>query len=161
MMVADAKKYLLPEIERGCKKANLDINYNKLLTKDDISGFISKHIRIPLIKLNRKAMIMLKIDLERDSKIDIDLSRISSIFDVLKTELEGIAVQNTDFSYKYGYLMILEKNGIDKVKIMTTDDENIEKIEIKKINEIKKRDVSNYFLNNISIGLSREDVANE
>lgn len=161
MMVADAKKYLLSEIERGCKKANLDINSNKLLTKDDISGFISKHIRIPLIKLNRKAMIMLKIDLERDSKIDIDLSRISSIFDVLKTELEGIAVQNTDFSYKYGYLMILEKNGIDKVKIMTTDDENIEKIEIKKINEIKKRDVSNYFLNNISIGLSREDVANE
>lgn len=161
MMVADAKKYLLPEIERGNKDANAEVGSNKLLLKDDIVGFLSKHIRIPLIKLNRKAMIMLKIDLEKDSKINIDLSRISSVFDVLKEELRAIAVQNTDFAYKYGYLAALEKNEIEEVKIISIDENNIEKVEIKNINDIKKRDVSNYFLGDTSISLNREDTGNE
>ena len=161
MMVADAKKYLLPEIERGSRDANVEVGANKLLTKDDATSFLSKHIRIPLIKLNRKAMIMLKIDLEKDSKIDIDLSRISSVFDVLKEELRAIAVQNTDFAYKYGYLAALEKNEIEEVKIISIDENNIEKIEIKNINDIKKRDVSNYFLGDASISLNREDTGNE
>ena len=161
MMVADAKKYLLPEIERGSKDANAEIGASKLLIKDDVTSFLSKHIRIPLIKLNRKAMIMLKIDLEKDSKINIDLSRISSVFDVLKEELRAIAVQNTDFAYKYGYLAALEKNEIEEVKIISIDENNIEKTEIKNINDIKKRDVSNYFLKDTSIGLNREDAENE
>jgi len=161
MMVADAKKYLLPEIERGSRDANAEVGANKLLLKDDITSFLSKHIRIPLIKLNRKAMIMLKIDLEKDSKINIDLSRISSVFDVLKEELKAIAVQNTDFAYKYGYLAALEKNEIEEVKIISIDENNIEKVEIKNINEIKKRDVSNYFLGDASISLNREDTGNE
>ena len=161
MMVADAKKYLLPEIERGSRDANVEVGANKLLTKDDATSFLSKHIRIPLIKLNRKAMIMLKIDLEKDSKINIDLSRISSVFDVLKEELRAIAVQNTDFAYKYGYLAALEKNEIEEVKIISIDENNIEKVEIKNINDIKKRDVSNYFLGDASISLNREDTGNE
>ena len=160
-MVADAKRYLTPEIERGAKDANSQIGANKLLAKDDMIAFLSKHIRIPLIKLNRKAMIMLRIDLEKDSKVHIDLSRISSVFDVLKEELKGIAVQNTDFSYKYGYLAALEKNDIEEVKIVTTDENNIEKIEIKDINDIKKRDISDYFINNVHIDLNREETADE
>lgn len=161
MMVADAKKYLLPEIERGSRDANAEIGASKMLIKDDITSFLSKHIRIPLIKLNRKAMIMLKIDLEKDSKINIDLSRISSVFDILKEELKAIAVQNTDFSHKYGYLAALEKNDIEEVKIISVDKDNVENFEIKNIKEIKKRDVSNYFLNDSSIGLNREDTADE
>ncbi len=106
-------------------------------------------------------MIMLKIDLEKDSKFDIDLSRISSVFDVLKEELRAIAVQNTDFAYKYGYLAALEKNEIEEVKIISIDENNIENVEIKNINNIKKRDVSNYFLGDASISLNREDTGNE
>jgi len=164
-MILDAKRYLLPEIERGSKKAREDMGRNKLVTKDEIAVFLSKHIRIPLIKLNRKAMIMLKIDLDNDARIEIDAARITSVFDVLGAELNMIVTQNTDFAHKYGYMLTLQKAGIDKIKITTssTDDSGNEdnNVIIKSISEVSKRDVSGTVLNNTIIELDSEEIEEE
>ena len=161
-MILDAKRHLLPEIERGSKKAKEDTGKNKLVTKDEISLFLSKHIRIPLIKLNRKAMIMLKIDLDNDARIKIDVARITSVFDVLEAELNMVVTQNTDFAHKYGYMLTLQKAGVDKIKITTssTDDSGNEdnSVIIKSISEVSKRDVSRTVLNNTIIELDSEEI---
>ena len=146
-MMSDAKKYLLPEIESGAKKARKDIHTNKLVSKDDISLFLSKHIRIPLIKLNRKAMIMLKIDLDNEVKLDLDPAKASSIFDALKVELDMMTAQTTDFAYKYGYMTTLQKAGRKNIRVMYNSINengtlNLEKEVVMPIASVSKRDVS-------------------
>ena len=146
-MMSDAKKYLLPEIESGAKEARKDIHTNKLVSKDDISLFLSKHIRIPLIKLNRKAMIMLKIDLDNEVKLDLDPAKASSIFDALKVELDMMTVQTADFAYKYGYMTTLQKAGRKNIRIMynsISEDGtlDLEKEVVMPIASVSKRDVS-------------------
>jgi len=108
---------------------------------------LSKHIRIPLIKLNRKAMIMLRIDLDNEVKLNLDAAKASSVFDALKVELDMMAAQSTDFAYKYGYMTTLQKAGRKNIKVMYNSiDENgafkLEKEVIMPITSVSKRDVS-------------------
>jgi len=121
MMVQDSRTHLTDVFERGYVKACEDMDVRFDLAKSSVDSFFAKHVRTPLIRLNRKAMISLGLDINSGrctGNAPPDPYRISGVFGALEGELARLGESQTDQAYKIGYLEALRCHDRDKVKLV-------------------------------------------
>jgi hypothetical protein len=155
MMLMDARKFLIPELELGYAQACKDLGITSTMDKSVINYFQNKYVKSQLIRINRKAMIMLGLDREGPKAT----GRVPGPFDIagtftaLSVELKAAGRQHTDLAYKVGYLEALKASGQDTIEVTADDyqaseDWAAQPPRTMKIADVHKRDICNRDENN-------------